>query len=70
MKLRKGEFLLWLSRLRTRCYLSEDVGLIPGTSQWVKDLALPQASGSSQMQLGSGKAVAAAWATAATAIAP
>ena len=31
------EFLLWLCRLRTQCYLSEDAGLILGLTQWVKD---------------------------------
>ena len=35
------EFLLWLSGLRTQH--SEDVGAIPGLSQWVKDLVLLQA---------------------------
>ena len=29
---------MWLSRLRTRHCLPEDVGLIPGLAQWVKDL--------------------------------
>ena len=38
------EFLLWLSRLRTGCYLSEDVGLIPGLDQWITDPMLPQAA--------------------------
>ena len=37
-----GEFPLWLSGLRTQYSLCEDVGLIPGIAQWVKDLALPQ----------------------------
>ena len=27
------EFPLWLCGLRTRCYLSEDAGLIPGLAQ-------------------------------------
>ena len=34
------EFLLWLSGLRTQHDLYEDVGLIPGLTQWVEDLAL------------------------------
>ena len=37
-------FPLWLSGLRTRHCLCEDVGLIPGITQWVKNLALPQAA--------------------------
>ena len=36
------EFPLWLSRLRAQHSVYEDVGLIPGLAQWVKDLALPQ----------------------------
>ena len=32
---------LWLSRLRTRHSVHEDVGLIRGLAQWVKNLALP-----------------------------
>ena len=35
------EFLVWLSRLRTQ---HENSGLILGLPQWVRDLALPQAS--------------------------
>ena len=43
----------------------EDVGLIPGLVQWVKDLALPQAAYTLQMQLRSDVAVAVAVAQAA-----
>ena len=35
------EFPLWLSRIRTQSFLYEDVGLIPGLTQWVKDPGLP-----------------------------
>ena len=34
-----GEFLLWLRRLRTQNCFCEDVDLIPGLAQRVKDLA-------------------------------
>ena len=34
------EFLLWLSGIRTRHSVYKDVGLIPGLTQWVKDLVL------------------------------
>ena len=37
-------FLLWLSWLRTWHSLHEDMGLIPGLSQWVNDPTLPQAA--------------------------
>ena len=34
------EFPLWLSSLRTKYSVCEDEGLIPGLSQWIKDLVL------------------------------
>ena len=37
------EFPLWLNGLRARHSDYEDVGLIPGPAQWVKNPALPQA---------------------------
>ena len=37
------ELLLWLSGLRTWQSICEDVGSIPGLTQWIKDLALPLA---------------------------
>ena len=48
------EFPLWLSRLRTRCCLFEDVSWIPDLGQWVKDPVLPQLWHRLQMQLRSG----------------
>ena len=36
------ELPLWLSGLRARCYLCEDVSLIPGLAQWFKNTVLPQ----------------------------
>ena len=38
------EFLLWLSKLKTLHSLREDVGLIPGLTQWSKDLVLLEAA--------------------------
>ena len=37
------EFLLWLSGLRTRHSVCEDIGPTSGLTPWVKDLALLQA---------------------------
>ena len=34
-------FLLWLGGLRTQRSVHEDVGLLPGLTQWVKDPVLP-----------------------------
>ena len=34
---------MWLYGLRTQHSIREDADLIPGLTQWVKDLALPQA---------------------------
>ena len=39
------EFLLQLSSLRTQNSVSEDVGWIPGFTQWFEDPALPQVGG-------------------------
>ena len=41
-KTQPQEFLLWLSELRTRHSVCEDVFSIPGFTSWVKDLALLQ----------------------------
>ena len=38
-----GEFLLWVRGLRTQHSDHEDVGSMPGLTQWVKDPVLPQA---------------------------
>ena len=38
-----GEFPLWFSGLRPQHSLCEDVGSIPGLTQWVKHPTLPQA---------------------------
>ena len=54
------EFPLWLSRLRIRHSVREGASLIPGLTQWVKDLALPELQLGSQMQLGSGVTTATA----------
>ena len=35
---------MWLSRLRTQHNVCEDVGSVPGLSQWVKDPVLAQAA--------------------------
>ena len=35
---------MWLSRLRIQHSISEDAGLTPSLTQWVKDPVLPQAA--------------------------
>ena len=35
---------MWLSGLRTQPCLCEDVRLIPGLTQWVREQVLPQAA--------------------------
>ena len=52
------EFPLGLSGLRTQHSVCEDAGLIPGLSQWDKDLMLVWLGCRPQMQLGSGIVVA------------
>ena len=44
LKIPVQEFLLWLSGLRTQHNIHEDVVLIPGLSQWVKDPVWLQAA--------------------------
>ena len=51
---------MWLGRLRTQPSACEDAGLIPGLTQWVKDLCCCELWYRSQMQLGSRIAVAVA----------
>ena len=55
-----GEFPLWLSRLRTQHSVCQDASSTPGLSQWVKDLALPQAVVTDVASFGIAVAVAAA----------
>ena len=44
MEIAFQESPLWFSGLRTRQSVREDAGLIPGLTQWVKILVLPQAA--------------------------
>ena len=54
------EFLLWLSGLRTQCSFAEDVGSIPGLTQWFMDQHCCKLQCRSQMWLRSTVAVAVA----------
>ena len=55
----ESDFLLWLSRLRTRHTVHEDERLNPGLTQGVKDLSLLHLHHRLQMQLRSYIVVAA-----------
>ena len=57
-KKKKKEFQLWFRELSTWCSPCEDAGWIPGLTQCIKNLALPQATGRPQMWLTSGVAMA------------
>ena len=56
----ESEFPSQLSGLRIQRGLQEDGGSSPGLTQWVKDLALPQAEAQVAAQLRSGAAMAVA----------
>ena len=43
-KIQVWEFPWWLKVLKTQHSVCEDVGSIPGLTQWVKDLVFPQAA--------------------------